>query len=185
MLVDYAHTPDGLANVLKAAREITDGRLWVVFGCGGDRDQSKRIPMGEIVATLADRVVLTSDNPRSEEPAAILQEVERGVLGGPTEVDYHVELDREAAIFSAIRGARPGDTVVIAGKGHERFQIFADRKVSFDDREVARKAIRERLGKSRAPGFRTANLLWTEARRTLGGRRAGRSESSLGGRAVL
>ncbi len=144
VIVDYAHTPDALANVLGAAREITRGRLVCVFGCGGDRDRGKRPLMGEAAGALADRVVLTSDNPRSEEPEAIIAEILEGLRrGGGAEVD--VEPDRRAAIGLALADARDGDTVVIAGKGHELGQTFGDRTVPFSDVEEAREALR-RLG---------------------------------------
>ncbi len=174
VLVDYAHTPDGLENVLAAAREVTAGRLICVFGCGGDRDVTKRVPMGAIAARYADQVFLTSDNPRSEDPTAILDEVERGLLAEGEDLDYIKEVDREAAISGAIRAARPGDTVVIAGKGHERVQIFADHQIVFDDREVARRVVQARLGKKkRHSSFSTAALLWTECRTPLSGPRFG------------
>ena len=137
VLVDYAHTPDSLENVLRAARQITDGRLHVVFGCGGDRDRGKRPLMGEIATRLADRVIVTSDNPRSENPEAIIDEILAG--SGPG-VEH--EADRRAAIHSAIAGARRGDVVVIAGKGHEQGQEFeGGRKIPFDDVTVAREAL--------------------------------------------
>ena len=168
VLVDYAHTPDGLENVLMAAREVTAGRLFVVFGCGGDRDVTKRPLMGGVAAKIADRVFLTSDNPRSEDPNLILHDIERGVLEVGDHVDYMKEPDREAAIAAAVRGARAGDTVVIAGKGHERVQVFADHKIVFDDRDVARRGICARLGKvQRNSSLSTANLLWTECRKPL------------------
>ena len=168
VLVDYAHTPDGLENVLMAAREGTAGRLFVVFGCGGDRDVTKRPLMGGVAAKIADRVFLTSDNPRSEDPNLILHDIERGVLEVGDHVDYMKEPDREAAIAAAVRGARAGDTVVIAGKGHERVQVFADHKIVFDDRDVARRVICARLGKvQRNSSLSTANLLWTECRKPL------------------
>ena len=139
VLVDYAHTPDSLENVLAAARQLTQGRLHVVFGCGGDRDRGKRPLMGEIAARLADRVIVTSDNPRSEDPEAIIAEILAGV-GRPVEHD----VDRRAAIRAAIAGADDGDAVVIAGKGHEQGQEFAGgRKIPFDDVAVAREALRE------------------------------------------
>jgi UDP-N-acetylmuramoyl-L-alanyl-D-glutamate--2,6-diaminopimelate ligase len=138
VLVDYAHTPDSLENVLDAARELTAGRVHVVFGCGGDRDRGKRPLMGEIAQRLADRVVVTSDNPRSEDPEAIVQEILAGMSGA---VDS--EVDRRAAIAEAIAGAAAGDVVVIAGKGHEQGQEFAGGfKVPFDDRTVAREILR-------------------------------------------
>jgi UDP-N-acetylmuramoyl-L-alanyl-D-glutamate--2,6-diaminopimelate ligase len=139
VLVDYAHTPDSLENVLRAARQLTEGRLIAVFGAGGDRDRDKRPKMGRAGAALADLSVITSDNPRSEDPDAIIAEIVVGTEGAPVEV----EPDRRAAIASALGQARSGDTVVIAGKGHEQGQEFADgSKVPFDDREVAREELR-------------------------------------------
>jgi UDP-N-acetylmuramoyl-L-alanyl-D-glutamate--2,6-diaminopimelate ligase len=137
VLVDYAHTPEALANVLVEARRITSGRLVCVFGCGGDRDRGKRPLMGERATRLADRVVVTSDNPRSEDPRAIIAEIVAGATG-----DVTVEPDRAAAIRLALERAEDGDVVVIAGKGHEQGQEFADRTIPFDDREVAREALR-------------------------------------------
>jgi UDP-N-acetylmuramoyl-L-alanyl-D-glutamate--2,6-diaminopimelate ligase len=162
ILVDYAHSPDALEKVLGAVRPLTRGKVITVFGCGGDRDRGKRPLMGEIAARLSDLVVLTSDNPRTEEPMAILQEIETGVRQTPLqplrvspqepggaeftaqdlepEADrgYCVEADRRAAIRLALRLARPGDVVLIAGKGHEDYQILGSTKIPFDDREVAR-----------------------------------------------
>ena len=136
VLVDYAHTPDSLENVLRAARPLAGGhRVIAVFGCGGDRDRGKRPLMGEAAARLADRTVITSDNPRSEDPAAIIAEIEPGARRGGGR--YVVEADRRAAIRMAVAEARPGDVVVIAGKGHETGQEFSDRTVPFDDRVVA------------------------------------------------
>jgi len=135
VLVDYAHTPDALATVLRAARELADGRVICVFGAGGDRDREKRPLMGRVVADLADDAIVTSDNPRSEPAEAIAAEIV-GELG------LAVELDRRAAIARAIDSARAGDVVLIAGKGHEQGQQFADRTIPFDDREVARAALR-------------------------------------------
>jgi UDP-N-acetylmuramoyl-L-alanyl-D-glutamate--2,6-diaminopimelate ligase len=137
VLVDYAHTPEALGNVLREAREITAGRLVCVFGCGGDRDRGKRPLMGEVVARLADSAIVTSDNPRSEKPQAIIAEIVAGMPGEP-----EVGPDREAAIAAALERAEDGDVVVIAGKGHEQGQEFADRIVPFDDREVARQILR-------------------------------------------
>jgi UDP-N-acetylmuramoyl-L-alanyl-D-glutamate--2,6-diaminopimelate ligase len=137
VLVDYAHTPDSLENVLRAAREFTTGRLICVFGCGGDRDRGKRPQMGRVASELADVAIATSDNPRSEDPLAIIDEILIGVVG-----DVEVEDDRRSAIGKAIAMAGPQDVVVIAGKGHEQGQEFADRKIPFDDREVAREALR-------------------------------------------
>jgi UDP-N-acetylmuramoyl-L-alanyl-D-glutamate--2,6-diaminopimelate ligase len=139
VLVDYAHTPDSLENVLQAARRLTEGRLIVVFGAGGDRDRDKRPKMGRAGAGLSDLAIVTSDNPRSEDPDAIVAEVVAGIENGSA---YEVEPDRRAAIALALEGAQPGDTVVIAGKGHEQGQEFENgRKVPFDDREVAREEL--------------------------------------------
>ncbi len=140
LLVDYAHTPDSLENVLTTARELDSGRLICVFGCGGDRDREKRPLMGRIAAELADVPIVTSDNPRSEDPGAIIDEILAGMDGDPEIIQ-----DRRSAIVRAVEIAEPGDVVVIAGKGHEQGQQFRDRTVPFDDREVAREALR-RLG---------------------------------------
>jgi UDP-N-acetylmuramoyl-L-alanyl-D-glutamate--2,6-diaminopimelate ligase len=142
VLVDYAHTPDSLENVLKAARRLTSGKLISVFGAGGDRDRDKRPLMGRAGAELSDLAVVTSDNPRSEEPAAIIEEILAGIPEDP-HAEVVVEQDRRAAIGRALAGAEQGDTVVIAGKGHEQGQEFEDgRKVPFDDRDVARDELR-------------------------------------------
>jgi UDP-N-acetylmuramoyl-L-alanyl-D-glutamate--2,6-diaminopimelate ligase len=140
VIVDYAHTPDSLENVLATARELDSARLICVFGCGGDRDREKRPLMGRIASELADVAIVTSDNPRSEDPGAIIEEI---VAGAGPEAD--VVPDRREAIARAIEAAGAGDVVVIAGKGHEQGQEFRDRTVPFDDREVAREALR-RLG---------------------------------------
>jgi UDP-N-acetylmuramoyl-L-alanyl-D-glutamate--2,6-diaminopimelate ligase len=142
VVVDYAHTPDALERVLATARKITPGRLGVVFGCGGDRDRTKRPIMGEIAARLADRAWVTSDNPRSERPEAILDEVVAGVrrVRG-AETRYVAEADRRAAIRGALAWAQAGDTVVIAGKGHETYQIVGAQTLPFDDRAVAREIL--------------------------------------------
>ena len=134
VLVDYAHTPDSLENVLRSARAITAGRLICVFGCGGDRDRGKRPLMGAVARKLADRAIVTTDNSRSEDPQAIADEITAGI-------EMEVELDRRRAIEDAVAGAAAGDVVVIAGKGHEQGQQFADRTIPFDDREVAREAL--------------------------------------------
>jgi UDP-N-acetylmuramoyl-L-alanyl-D-glutamate--2,6-diaminopimelate ligase len=140
VLVDYAHTPEALENVLRAARPVAQGRLHVVFGAGGDRDRGKRPLMGDAARRLADRVLVTSDNPRSEDPDAIVDEVMEGAGPGAERVT-----DRRSAIALAIESARPGDVVVIAGKGHEQGQEFEDgRKEPFDDVTVAREALRAR-----------------------------------------
>lgn len=135
-IVDYAHTPDALANVLRATREtLGDGRLFVVFGCGGDRDTGKRPQMGAVAHELADVVIVTNDNPRSEDPQAIADAIVRGAPHA------EVELDRRAAIQRAIGRARPGDVVVVAGKGHEDYQIFGNTRTHFDDRDEVRAAL--------------------------------------------
>jgi UDP-N-acetylmuramoyl-L-alanyl-D-glutamate--2,6-diaminopimelate ligase len=140
VLVDYAHTPDSLENVLRAARELTEGRVHVAFGAGGDRDRGKRPLMGEVAARLADHVIVTSDNPRSEGPEAIIDEIVAGSGPGAAR-----EVDRRRAIALAIEAAAPGDVVVIAGKGHEQGQEFEHgRKEPFDDVTVVREALRER-----------------------------------------
>jgi UDP-N-acetylmuramoyl-L-alanyl-D-glutamate--2,6-diaminopimelate ligase len=137
VLVDYAHTPEALENVLRAARELTDGRLHVVFGAGGDRDRAKRPLMGRAAASLADRVIVTSDNPRSEDPDAIIEEILAGTGDG-----VERETDRRAAIALAVGSAEPGDVVVVAGKGHEQGQEFeGGRKEPFDDVTEVRKAL--------------------------------------------
>ena len=147
VVVDYSHTPDSLANALTAARAVTEGRVLVVFGCGGDRDRGKRPLMGEIGARLADRAVITSDNPRTEDPAAIIAEI---VAGVPEEraAAVAVEPDRRTAIRIALAAADEGDTVVIAGKGHEQGQLVGDRKIPFDDRTVAAELIAELGGET-------------------------------------
>jgi UDP-N-acetylmuramoyl-L-alanyl-D-glutamate--2,6-diaminopimelate ligase len=140
VVVDYSHTPDSLETALRTARELADGRVICVFGCGGDRDRGKRPLMGRAAAEGSDLAVVTSDNPRSEDPDAIIREVLEGVTG-----EIEVEPDRAAAIVHAVEAARAGDVVLIAGKGHEQGQEAAGRTVPFDDREVARDALR-RLG---------------------------------------
>ena len=139
VVVDYAHTPDALANVLRAARELTEGRVLAVFGCGGDRDRSKRPEMGRAAVRLADVAYATSDNPRSEDPVEILNQVEAGMAGG----EYRVIVDREQAIAGALAAAAPGDVVVIAGKGHETGQDAGGTVQPFDDRLVAARVLRE------------------------------------------
>jgi UDP-N-acetylmuramoyl-L-alanyl-D-glutamate--2,6-diaminopimelate ligase len=140
VIVDYSHKPEALESVLRTARELATGRLICVFGCGGDRDRGKRPIMGRIASELADVAIVTSDNPRSEDPQAIIDEILEGVIG-----EVEVEPDRTAAIARAISLANEGDVVLIAGKGHEQGQEFADRTIPFDDREVARDVLR-RLG---------------------------------------
>lgn len=137
VLVDYAHTPDGLRNVLRSVREMRPERVIVVFGCGGDRDRTKRPEMGAIAASLADVAVVTSDNPRSEDPEAIIDEIVRGM---PDSALQRIT-DRREAIFQAVAMAGPNDIVVIAGKGHETYQLFDGYQIDFDDRQVARQAL--------------------------------------------
>ena len=149
VLVDYAHTPDSLDNLLRAARAVTGGRVLVVFGCGGDRDRAKRPMMGEIAGRLADVAVVTSDNPRSEDPEAIVAQVAEGVARSAGPGGFLVEVDRRTAIRTALAMAAPGDAVLLAGKGHEQGQELAGgRKVPFDDRQVATEELRVLLGAS-------------------------------------
>ena len=140
VIVDYSHKPGALESVLRTARELASGRVICVFGCGGDRDRGKRPLMGRIASSLADLTIVTSDNPRSEDPEAIIDEILAGVAS-----EVEVEPDRAHAIAQAIERAQEGDVVVIAGKGHEQGQELADRTIPFDDREVARETLR-RLG---------------------------------------
>jgi UDP-N-acetylmuramoyl-L-alanyl-D-glutamate--2,6-diaminopimelate ligase len=135
VVVDYAHTPDALETVLRTARRLTEGRVAVLFGCGGERDRSKRPLMGAIAQRLADVTVLTSDNPRGEDPEAILREIEAGMTGGPPTLRL---ADRRAAIHALLDQARPGDFLLLAGKGSETYQEMNGRKLPFDDREVVR-----------------------------------------------
>lgn len=142
VVVDYAHTDDALLNTLKTARDLTTGRIITVFGCGGDRDRTKRRPMGVIAGEYSDLVIITSDNPRNEDPLRIISEIEVGVKEKTTA--YEVISDRREAIFRAIAAAKTNDVVIIAGKGHENYQIVGGNKYHFDDREVALEAL-ERL----------------------------------------
>ncbi len=147
VVVDYAHTPDGMENILQTARELTEGKRIIVFGCGGDRDRKKRPLMGRVAARYGDLVIVTSDNPRSEDPALIIEEIIAGIkeLSFPDN-KYRVVKDREAAIREAISAADSGDLVFIIGKGHETYQELKDRTIPFDDREVARRLLNKRLG---------------------------------------
>lgn len=138
VIVDYAHTPDGLKNVLETAREITTGKLIAVFGCGGDRDRTKRPLMGEVASRLSNYVVVTSDNPRTEDPDKIIEDI----LPGVKTAEYSVIPDRREAIIHACSIALSGDTIVVAGKGHEDYQIIGTEKIHFDDREEVDKALR-------------------------------------------
>ncbi len=137
VVVDYAHTDDALKKVLETVRQLKPKRLITVFGCGGDRDRSKRPLMGAVATRLSDVVIVTSDNPRSEPPEAILEEIQKGMNGGRG-AERHAIVDRRDAIARALEMAQPGDAVVIAGKGHETYQQLRDRTIPFDDRQVAR-----------------------------------------------
>ena len=141
VLVDYAHTPDALWRALEAVRAFGPKRVLCVFGCGGDRDKGKRPLMGKVAARLADQVILTSDNPRSEDPAAILRDIEAGVPGAK---NVRTVPDRKEAIVAGVGASAPGDALLIAGKGHETYQIIGQKTLDFDDREVARTALRAR-----------------------------------------
>jgi len=139
VVVDYAHSDDALLNTLKTAKELTKGRIITVFGCGGDRDKTKRIPMGEVAGRNSDLVIATSDNPRTEDPLKILEEIEAGLKN--TNCPYQIISDRREAIHQAIAKAKENDVVIIAGKGHETYQIVGNEKYHFDDREIAREAL--------------------------------------------
>lgn len=148
VIVDYAHTEDALRNLLNAARRLTKGQLITVFGCGGDRDKHKRPKMGKTAYELSDYVIITSDNPRSEDPAQIIKEIEAGILeSGATKINYRICQERHLAIEEAIGLAKAKDTVVIAGKGHEDYQIIGDERLHFDDRKVARSILTNRISK--------------------------------------
>jgi UDP-N-acetylmuramoyl-L-alanyl-D-glutamate--2,6-diaminopimelate ligase len=160
VVVDYAHTDDALKNLLETARPLAAGRVITVFGCGGDRDRAKRPLMGAVAARLSDLVIITSDNPRSEDPEQIIEEVKRGIVMPADRTPPHAPravkstaylaiTDRKAAIEQAIRDARSGDLVLIAGKGHEKYQVIGDRTLPFDDVEVARAALARRRAGSR------------------------------------
>lgn len=144
VIVDYAHTPDSLTNVLQTARALTNGKVITVFGAGGDRDRTKRPLMGEAAAMLSDYVIITSDNPRSEDPSLIAADIEQGIrrVHNPHLV-YEIELDRRSAVNKAINLAQSNDVVIIAGKGHEDYQEFSDHTITFDDRTEAHKALKE------------------------------------------
>lgn len=146
VVVDYAHTPDALENTLSCARGLAKKRLITVFGCGGNRDRTKRPVMGKLAASYSQLTIITSDNPRSEDPLKIIVEIEKGVQDATQDRNsYEVVPQREEAIYRAISLAQSGDIVIIAGKGHETYQILGDRVVPFDDREIARAALQERL----------------------------------------
>lgn len=141
VIVDYAHTPDGLENILKTVKEFAKGKIITVFGCGGDRDKTKRPIMGEIAGRYSDHTIITSDNPRSENPEEILDDIEKGIIN--IAKNYKKIVDREVAIGKAILSAKKDDVVVIAGKGHEDYQILKDRIIHFDDVEIAKKYLQE------------------------------------------
>ncbi|MDP3014446.1 MAG: cyanophycin synthetase, partial [Candidatus Subteraquimicrobiales bacterium] len=141
VVVDYAHTPDSLEKVIKTAKEVAEAKVITVFGCGGDRDTTKRPEMGEVAARLSDFTILTSDNPRSEEPEKIIDEIEAGVKK-VKEANYICLINRHEAISAAIKMAKKGDFVIIAGKGHEKGQIFKNKVLPFSDQEVASEAMR-------------------------------------------
>lgn len=144
VIVDYAHTPDGLENILKTARQIAKKRIITVFGCGGDRDRTKRPIMGRIAAELSDVIIATSDNPRTEDPQIILNQVVEGVREKAGDKQHEDIIDRREAIFRAVEIAETDDIVVIAGKGHENYQILKDKTIHFDDKEVALEAIKNK-----------------------------------------
>jgi UDP-N-acetylmuramoyl-L-alanyl-D-glutamate--2,6-diaminopimelate ligase len=140
VVVDYAHTPDALENALRALREVADFRVIAVFGCGGDRDRGKRPQMGEIAARYADFTFVTSDNPRSEDPMEIIRQIDAAMGSAPRAL----RKDRREAIVEAIEMARPGDVILIAGKGHENYQVIGTDVLPFDDLAVAREALAQR-----------------------------------------
>jgi UDP-N-acetylmuramoyl-L-alanyl-D-glutamate--2,6-diaminopimelate ligase len=147
VVVDYAHTDDALRNLLETARPLASGRLITVFGCGGDRDRTKRPLMGAVAGRLSDVIIITSDNPRSEDPDRIIEEIQRGITADTRRDSGQLLLaiaDRFEAIGKAIELARPGDLVLVAGKGHEKYQVIGDRVLPFDDAVVAREALARR-----------------------------------------
>jgi UDP-N-acetylmuramyl-tripeptide synthetase len=153
VVVDYAHTPASLENLLETAKQLPHRKQITVFGCGGDRDRAKRPVMGEIAARISDVVVVTSDNPRSEDPGAIIKEIEAGLKKGTAEC--RINPDRRSAIQEAINIAGKDDIVIIAGKGHETYQIVGDKRLPFDDRETAKQIIgNQELKKGNAPKTR-------------------------------
>ena len=152
VVVDYAHTDDALKNLLETARALSKGRMLTVFGCGGDRDRTKRPLMGAVAGRLSDVVIITSDNPRSEDPARIIEDVQRGVPGARAQgkkADVLAIVERGEAIARAIELARPGDLVIVAGKGHEKTQVIGDRELPFDDVDVSRAALTRRRARQR------------------------------------
>jgi UDP-N-acetylmuramoyl-L-alanyl-D-glutamate--2,6-diaminopimelate ligase len=160
VVVDYAHTDDALKNLLETARPLATGRIITVFGCGGDRDRTKRPLMGAVAARLSDLVIVTSDNPRSEDPGEIIEQIKRGIVAPdergalrgrprPRETPCLAIADRKEAIERAVREALPGDLILIAGKGHEKYQVIGERVLPFDDVDVARTALERRRAGTR------------------------------------
>jgi UDP-N-acetylmuramoyl-L-alanyl-D-glutamate--2,6-diaminopimelate ligase len=147
VIVDYAHTDDALRSLLETARPLAAERLITVFGCGGERDRTKRPLMGAVAAKLSDLVIITSDNPRGEDPMRIIDEIKRGL--SPSSTEHLIYEDRRAAILKAVEVARPGDMILLAGKGHEKSQVIGNRAEPFDDVAVARDALAKRRAKSR------------------------------------
>jgi UDP-N-acetylmuramoyl-L-alanyl-D-glutamate--2,6-diaminopimelate ligase len=147
VIVDYAHTDDALRNLLETTRPLAEGRVITVFGCGGERDRTKRPLMGAVAARLSDLVIITSDNPRGEDPMAIIEEIKRGLA--PSATEHLVVPDRAAAVQKAVELARPADVILLAGKGHEKYQVIGDRSLAFDDVVVAQAALARRRAKSR------------------------------------
>ena len=138
VFVDYAHTDDALKNVIMSLRQVFGGRMLVVFGCGGERDKGKRPKMGRVVSQLADFAIITNDNPRSEEPAEIIRDIKRGISGD----SYSVIQDRKQAIREVLQIAQPGDVVLVAGKGHENYQILKNKTIPFDDCEAVKECLK-------------------------------------------
>jgi UDP-N-acetylmuramoyl-L-alanyl-D-glutamate--2,6-diaminopimelate ligase len=138
VFVDYAHTDDALKNVLMTLRELSPAKIIVVFGCGGNRDRTKRPKMGQAASELSDFAIITSDNPRDEEPQDIIKDISRGIR----KKNYKIISDRETAILDSLKMAKPGDIVLIAGKGHENYQIFKNKRIHFDDREIVKKCLK-------------------------------------------
>lgn len=149
VFIDYAHTEDALRRLLSMANDVSKGKIIIVFGCGGERDRGKRPKMGKAASELSDLMIITSDNPRGEDPLKIIEEIETGIVGMKRGVDYLVIEDRKRAIDAAIDHASPGDIVILAGKGHEDYQIIGRRRIDFDDRNIARDAIKDRLIRQR------------------------------------
>jgi UDP-N-acetylmuramoyl-L-alanyl-D-glutamate--2,6-diaminopimelate ligase len=143
VIVDYAHSPDGLQNILASVKEYAKGRVITLFGCGGDRDKEKRPIMGEIAGRMSDYCIITSDNPRSEEPMDIIRQAEAGIK--PTGCDYICIENRRDAIKFGLKMARPDDIVLLAGKGHETYQVLKDRTIPFDERDIVEELLREEI----------------------------------------